>query len=145
MVKTETIELARTHSQSVLIALHPGTVDSALSAPFRGAQIGRPASDAARQLLTVLDGLKPEEAAAFGPTIAIVGPVNRCPGRRWVSEYVPETPLGWHRDVPNFEVICEASLGAWSSGMAGKCWDKFVLPRKQRRNSALLAEAQQVR
>ena len=28
-----------------------------------------------------------------------------------VSEYVPGTPLGWHRDVPNFEVICGVSLG----------------------------------
>lgn len=48
VVKTAAIELARTHPQSVLAALHPGTLDSALSAPFRGAQIGRPASDAAR-------------------------------------------------------------------------------------------------
>ena len=28
-----------------------------------------------------------------------------------VSEYVPGTPLGWHRDVPNFEIICGVSLG----------------------------------
>lgn len=28
-----------------------------------------------------------------------------------VSEYLPGTPLGWHRDVPNFEVICGVSLG----------------------------------
>jgi alkylated DNA repair dioxygenase AlkB len=29
-----------------------------------------------------------------------------------VSEYRPGTPLGWHRDVPNFEVIVGVSLGA---------------------------------
>jgi alkylated DNA repair dioxygenase AlkB len=29
-----------------------------------------------------------------------------------VSEYRPGTPLGWHRDVPNFEVIIGVSLGA---------------------------------
>ena len=65
VVKTAAIELARTHPQAVLAALHPGTVDSALSAPFRGAQIGRPAGDAARQLLAVLDGLPPDESGGF--------------------------------------------------------------------------------
>ncbi len=55
LLKTAAIEVARTHPQAVLAALHPGTVDSALSAPFRGAQIGRPAPDAARDLLAVLD------------------------------------------------------------------------------------------
>jgi alkylated DNA repair dioxygenase AlkB len=29
-----------------------------------------------------------------------------------VSEYRPGTPLGWHRDVPNFEVIVGVSLGS---------------------------------
>jgi alkylated DNA repair dioxygenase AlkB len=29
-----------------------------------------------------------------------------------VSEYRPGTPLGWHRDVPNFEVIVGVSLSA---------------------------------
>ena len=28
-----------------------------------------------------------------------------------VAEYAPGTPLGWHRDVPNFEVIAGVSLG----------------------------------
>ena len=28
-----------------------------------------------------------------------------------VSEYQPGTPLGWHRDVPDFEVIVGVSLG----------------------------------
>ena len=60
VVKTASIELARTHPQAVIAAMHPGTVDSALSAPFGGAQIGRPADDAARDLLAVLDGLQPE-------------------------------------------------------------------------------------
>ncbi|MCZ2498828.1 SDR family NAD(P)-dependent oxidoreductase [Xylophilus sp. Kf1] len=65
VVRTTSIELARTHPQAVLAALHPGTVDSALSAPFRGAQIGRPAVDAARELLAVLDGLQPAESGSF--------------------------------------------------------------------------------
>ena len=65
VVKTTAIELARSHPQLVVAALHPGTVDSALSAPFRGAQIGRPARDAARDLLAVIDGLQPEDSGGF--------------------------------------------------------------------------------
>lgn len=65
LLKTAGIELARTHPYTVLAALHPGTVDSALSAPFRGAQIGRPAQAAATDLLTVLDKLQPEDSGGF--------------------------------------------------------------------------------
>lgn len=65
VVKTAAIELARTHPQAVVAALHPGTVDSALSAPFRGANIWRPACDAARDLLAVIDGLQPQDSGGF--------------------------------------------------------------------------------
>lgn len=64
-VKTTAIEVARTHPLAVLAALHPGTVDSALSAPFRGAAIGRPPAQAAGELLRVLDGLQPEHTGSF--------------------------------------------------------------------------------
>ena len=53
------------HPQAVLAALHPGTVNSALSAPFNGAEIGRPAPDAAEDLLRVLDGLSAEATGGF--------------------------------------------------------------------------------
>ena len=65
LLKTTAIEVARTHPKATLVALHPGTVDSALSAPFNGAEIGRPAADAAADLLRVLDGLPPEETGSF--------------------------------------------------------------------------------
>lgn len=65
LLKTAAIEVARTHPQAVLATLHPGTVDSALSAPFRGAQIGRPPAAAAQDLLTVLDGLQPQDSGGF--------------------------------------------------------------------------------
>lgn len=65
LLKTAAIEVARTHPQAVLAALHPGTVDSALSAPFRGAQIGRPPTAAAQELLAVLDGLQPQDSGGF--------------------------------------------------------------------------------
>jgi alkylated DNA repair dioxygenase AlkB len=29
-----------------------------------------------------------------------------------VAEYAPGTPLGWHRDVPDFEIVVGVSLGA---------------------------------
>lgn len=65
LLKTAAIEVARTHPQAVLAALHPGTVDSALSAPFRGAQIGRPPAVAAKDLLAVLDSLQPKNSGGF--------------------------------------------------------------------------------
>ncbi|KAI3591333.1 Oxidoreductase, short-chain dehydrogenase/reductase family [Cupriavidus sp. U2] len=65
VIKTAAIEMARTHPQAVLVALHPGTVNSALSAPFRGAQIGRPANDAAGKILAVLDRLQPEDSGGL--------------------------------------------------------------------------------
>lgn len=65
VVKTAAIELARTHPQAVVAALHPGTVDSALSAPFRGTKIWRSARDAAHDLLAVIDGLQPHDSGGF--------------------------------------------------------------------------------
>ena len=65
LIKTAAIELARTHPKTVLAALHPGTVDSPLSAPFCGAEIGRPATAAAADVLSVLDGLSAEDSGGF--------------------------------------------------------------------------------
>ena len=65
LVKTASIEVQRSNPAAVLVALHPGTVDSPLSAPFRGAEIGRPALDAAADMLRVLDGLTPADSGGF--------------------------------------------------------------------------------
>lgn len=65
IVKTAAVELARSMPNVVLVALHPGTVDTALSAPFRGAEIGRPPPLAAAQMLAVLDGLVPADSGSF--------------------------------------------------------------------------------
>ena len=65
LVKTAAIEVQRSNPAAVLVALHPGTVDSHLSAPFRGAEIGRPAADAAADMLRVLDGLAPADTGGF--------------------------------------------------------------------------------
>ena len=60
IVRTVSIELARTHRDAIIVGLHPGTVDTALSRPFqRGVpdgQLTTPAESASR-LIAVLDGL----------------------------------------------------------------------------------------
>ena len=65
LVKTAAIEVARSHPQAVLISLHPGTVNTALSQPFRGAHIGRAPHEAAADMLRVLDRLTPSESGGF--------------------------------------------------------------------------------
>ena len=65
MIKTAAIEIKRTQANAVVIAMHPGTVNSALSQPFHGAEIGRPALQAATEMLHVIDGLQAEESASF--------------------------------------------------------------------------------
>lgn len=65
LIKTAAIEVARSQERSVLVALHPGTVDSRLSRPFRGEHIGRPATVAAADMLRVLDTLTPADSGAF--------------------------------------------------------------------------------
>lgn len=65
MIKTAAIEVARSQQHSVLVALHPGTVNSRLSQPFRGESIGRPAHVAAADMLRVLDTLTPADSGAF--------------------------------------------------------------------------------
>ncbi len=64
-VKTAAIELKRTKPNAVLVALHPGTVNSNLSQPFRGAQIGRSALDAAQDMFNVIERLMPSETGRF--------------------------------------------------------------------------------
>ncbi|WP_456254353.1 SDR family oxidoreductase [Pseudomonas iridis] len=65
LIKTAAIELARTRPQSRLLSLHPGTVISGLSQPFRGASSARPADVAAAQLLTLIDQLTPADSGHF--------------------------------------------------------------------------------
>lgn len=65
LVKTAAIEVARSQANSVLVALHPGTVNSRLSRPFRGETIGRPAQVAAADMLQVLDALTPADSGTF--------------------------------------------------------------------------------
>lgn len=65
LVRTAAIELTRSHKDALVVALHPGTVASNLSRPFRGDSIGRAARDAAADMLRVLDALTPADSGAF--------------------------------------------------------------------------------
>ena len=66
LVKTASIELTRRNKESICVALHPGTVDTALSRPFAktGLKV-RPADEAAADLLRVLHGLTPADTGAL--------------------------------------------------------------------------------
>lgn len=66
LVRTAAIELARTRREAVCVALHPGTVDTGLSAPFAraGLEVQSPRQSAAR-LLDVIDGLTPERTGTL--------------------------------------------------------------------------------
>lgn len=65
LLKNFAIELARTHKHSVVLGLHPGTVDSGLSAPFQSnlpeGQLSRP-QDAACHLLDVIQSAGPQDS-----------------------------------------------------------------------------------
>lgn len=65
LIKTAAIEVKRSKPQAVLVSLHPGTVNSKLSQPFRGAEIGRPAADAAQDMLSVINQLTPADTGGF--------------------------------------------------------------------------------
>ena len=64
MIATLALEHRRTHPHGVCVALHPGTVDTPLSAPFaQGSAAAKrltPAQSAAA-LIGVMDGLAPAD------------------------------------------------------------------------------------
>ena len=68
LVRTAAIELSRRQPEAICVALHPGTVDTALSKPFRsGVPDGRLFSteQSAATLLRVIEELGPEASGGF--------------------------------------------------------------------------------
>lgn len=68
LVRTAAVEIARTRPDAVVVALHPGTVDTGMSRPFQG----NVAADklfsperAAEQLCAVMDRLTPAQSGGF--------------------------------------------------------------------------------
>lgn len=77
LIRNLSIEQQRKNPQSVIVGLHPGTVETPLSAPFKG----NPAHErftpelAAMQLLTVLEALKPHQSGQlFGYDGQVIAP-----------------------------------------------------------------------
>ena len=66
MVKTAAIGLTRRNPESVCVALHPGTVDTALSQPFArtGLKV-RLAEEAAADLLRILGHMVPSDTGCL--------------------------------------------------------------------------------
>lgn len=65
LLRNLAVELGRTHPQAVVAGLHPGTVDTGLSAPFqKGVKPGKlfTAAYSAERLLAVIDGLTPADS-----------------------------------------------------------------------------------
>lgn len=65
LLKNASIEMKRTHPESIIVGLHPGTVDSDLSKPFqRHVPEGKLFTPdySAQQMLAVLEGLSAEDS-----------------------------------------------------------------------------------
>jgi NAD(P)-dependent dehydrogenase (short-subunit alcohol dehydrogenase family) len=65
VVRTASIELARTHRQAVCVALHPGTVQTPFTEKYLGRHPSVPASEAADNLMRVMDGLTADQTGKF--------------------------------------------------------------------------------
>lgn len=65
IVRTASVELARTHKEAVVVALHPGTVTSALTERYLARHPSVPPDEAAGNLLSVIDGLTSAETGGF--------------------------------------------------------------------------------
>lgn len=65
LIKTAAIELKRTQLNTAIVAIHPGTVKSNLSRPFRGDEIGREPGLAAREILQVLSTVTAAQSGQF--------------------------------------------------------------------------------
>lgn len=59
------IELARHDRDAILVALHPGTVETAFTAAYAGRHRMVPAQEAAQNLLQVIEGLDPSQSGGF--------------------------------------------------------------------------------
>ncbi|MDI6626059.1 MAG: SDR family oxidoreductase, partial [Brevundimonas sp.] len=68
LIATLAIEHRRTRPQGICVALHPGTVETGLSAPFRhGATAAKRLTpdQSAKALIEVMDRLSPEDSGSF--------------------------------------------------------------------------------
>lgn len=65
VIHTGAIELARTHPQAICVALHPGTVATNFTADYAGRHATVSPSEAAQNLLAVVNGLSADQTGGF--------------------------------------------------------------------------------
>lgn len=65
ILRTCAVELARTHREAALVALHPGTVATSLTAAYAGGHPTVAPDVAAENLLRVLSGIGPAQSGQF--------------------------------------------------------------------------------
>ncbi len=65
IVRTAAIEIGRKRPASIVVALHPGTVRTPLTAKYAGKHPTVTPDEAAAHLLAVLDGLTPADSGGF--------------------------------------------------------------------------------
>lgn len=65
ILRSAAIEIARSHPHAVVAALHPGTVATRFTLDYQSSHATVPPGAAARNLLSVMDALLPEESGAF--------------------------------------------------------------------------------
>lgn len=65
IVHTAAIELARTHKDAICVALHPGTVKTPFTQKYLGRHPAVAPEEAARNLMQVVEGLRPEQTGQF--------------------------------------------------------------------------------
>jgi NAD(P)-dependent dehydrogenase (short-subunit alcohol dehydrogenase family) len=74
LIRTASIEVARSHPKAVLAALHPGTVQTQFTEKYLGRHPAVPPEEAATHIWRVIDGLEPSQTGCFrdwrGETVA---------------------------------------------------------------------------
>ncbi|MFA3917090.1 SDR family NAD(P)-dependent oxidoreductase [Ruegeria hyattellae] len=65
IIQTASIELSRSHRDSICVALHPGTVRTGLTEKYAGGHPSVTAEEAAENLLSVIEGLAPDQTGRF--------------------------------------------------------------------------------
>ncbi|MCZ7889916.1 MULTISPECIES: SDR family NAD(P)-dependent oxidoreductase [Agrobacterium] len=65
IIRTAAIEIARTNRQAIIVALHPGTVDTDLSQPFSKGRDRLTPDQSAVRLLETIDGLGQSQTGQF--------------------------------------------------------------------------------
>lgn len=65
IVRTAAIEIARSRPETIVVALHPGTVRTPLTRPYAGRRDAVTPAAAAGNLLAVIDGLTPADSGGF--------------------------------------------------------------------------------